>query len=96
VTGFDEFRAARTHYTSIVKRLQTLEMGKREHGEVEAYPWEQGTESLRRLLRGHLDLRCRRKKRLDSVVGRGGVGRGQVRETTPHVTPITFCPWRRD
>ncbi|MFQ5409592.1 MAG: ISKra4 family transposase, partial [Anaerolineales bacterium] len=80
VAGLDEFRAAREHYARIVQTLQAPEMGRLEHGEVEAYLWREGTELLRRLLQGHLDLRARRERRLESVRGCDGVERRQVRE----------------
>jgi len=80
VAGFDEFAAAQEHYAEIVKHLHGSEMGRLEHGEVEAYLWREGTELLRRLLQGHLDLRARRERRVESAVGCDRVERRQVRE----------------
>lgn len=80
VASLDEFSAAREHYASIVKHLQSQEMGGVEHGAVEEYLWHEGTELLRRLLQGHLDLRCHREQKLESVVGSDGVERRHVRE----------------
>ena len=79
-TGLDEFSAAREHYLEIVEHLQSREMGQLEHGEVEQYLWREGTELLRRLLQGHLDLRARRESKRESLLGADGVQRSHVRE----------------
>ena len=80
VTGLDEFTGAREHYGYIVQQLQSQEMRHLEHGAIEQFVWHEGTELLRRLLQGHLDLRCREESRRDSVVGCDGVERTHVRE----------------
>ena len=80
VPGVDEFTAAREHYSYVVQCLQSQEMRHLEHGAIEQFVWHEGTELLRRLLQGHLDLRCRRETRRNSVVGCDGVGRSHLRE----------------
>jgi len=80
VTGLDEFTAAREQFGSIVQHLQSQETQHLEHGAIEVFLWHEGTELLRRLLQGHLDLRCRRESRRDSIVGCDGVERTHFRE----------------
>jgi hypothetical protein len=80
VTGVDEFSAAREHYGFMVEHLQSEEGARLEHGGVEEFLSREGTELLRRLLQGHLELRARREKPLESVMGCDGVERRQVRE----------------
>ena len=79
VTGLDEFTAAREHYTYVVEHLQSEATSQLEHGAVEEFLWREGTELLRRLLQGHLDLRTRWEAKLKSVVGCDGVERTHFR-----------------
>jgi hypothetical protein len=51
-----------------------------EHGDVEATIAQEGTELLRRLLQGHLDLRTRLEERQGEVVGADGVVRRHCRQ----------------
>ena len=80
VTGLDEFTAAREHYGHIVQHLQSQETRHLEHGAVEQFLWDEGTELLRRLLQGHLDLRYREESKRDAVDGSDGVERRHLRE----------------
>lgn len=50
----EEFSAAREQFNVLVSRLQSEEMSRMEHGEMEATIAQEGNE-LRRLLQGHLD-----------------------------------------
>ena len=79
-TGFEEFVAAREQFAHLVKELQSEQTLHLEHGDVEQIISEQGTELLRRLLQGHLDLRAVRECRRDTVAGSDGVVRSQYRE----------------
>ena len=80
VTGLDEFTAAREQFGSLVQHLQAQETQHLEHGAIEQFLWHEGTELLRRLLQGHLDLRCRGESRRDAIVGCDGVERTHLRE----------------
>jgi hypothetical protein len=55
----DYFRAAHEQYHQLIKTLSAEPSQGWEHGEVERYINEGGTELLRRLFQGHLDLRYR-------------------------------------
>jgi len=54
-------------------------MASLEHGDVEKILFEKGTETLRRLYQGHLDLRERREEKYESVVGSDQVERNHRR-----------------
>ena len=75
----DEFAAARQQLEFIVERLQSEGLRHAEHGEIEQVLHSDGMELLRRLMQGHLDLRCRDEIKLDGVVGTNGSKRTHVR-----------------
>ena len=75
VHSLEEFAAAREQFSYLVNRLQSEEMGRMEHGEVEATIAQEGNELLRRLLQGHLDLRAGTEERRPEVEGADGVAR---------------------
>jgi hypothetical protein len=77
----DDFAAAREQFDWLVAQLQSEATGQLQHGEVEDFLDQEGTELLRRLLQGHLDRRARDETRLDAVVGADGVARRQVRSS---------------
>jgi len=79
VHGLEEFAAAREQFSYLVNRLQSEEMGRMEHGEVEASIAQEGNELLRRLLQGHLDLRAGTEERRPEVEGADGVARRYCR-----------------
>jgi hypothetical protein len=74
----EEFTAAREQFNVLV-RLQSEEMSRMEHGQVEATIAQEGNELLRRLLQGHLDLRAKTEERRLEVVGADGVLRRHCR-----------------
>lgn len=78
--GLEEFTAAREQFAYWVSQLQSSEVLGMEHGEVEALISQEGTELLRRLLQGHLDLRAAKETKREGVRGSDGVLRRQVRE----------------
>ncbi|MGH7383300.1 MAG: ISKra4 family transposase [Candidatus Methylomirabilales bacterium] len=79
IRSLEEFSAARKQFNFLVSRLQSEEMGRMEHGEVEATIAHEGTELLRRLLQGHLDLRAKAEERRVEVAGADGVLRRHCR-----------------
>jgi hypothetical protein len=78
--GAEEFAAAREQFGVIVARLQSALVLRMEHGEVEGLISREGTELLRRLLQGHLDVRAAEEIREAGVQGADGVVRSHVRE----------------
>lgn len=80
IRGLEEFIAAREQFNLLMSRLQSEEMSRMEHGEVEATIAQDGHELLRRLLQGHLDLRAKSEERRLEVAGADGVLRRHCRE----------------
>jgi hypothetical protein len=80
VEGLEEFRAAREQFEMLMRWLQTDALCGLEHGEIEARIGRDGTEVLRCLLQGHLDLRARREQPQLEVVGADGIVRRQCRQ----------------
>jgi len=69
----EAFRMAREHFESMIHQLHSAPTAHMEHDQVEALIKEQGTELMRCLLQGHLDVRCDREQPLESVQGTDGV-----------------------
>ena len=80
IGSLEEFSAAREQFNLLMSRLQSEEMSRMEHGEVEATIAQDGNELLRRLLQGHLDLRAKSEERRLEVAGADGVLRRHCRE----------------
>jgi hypothetical protein len=78
--GTEEFAAAREQFAMIVDRLQSAAVLGMEHGEVEGLISREGTELMRRLLQGHLDVRAAAETREVGMRGADGVVRSHVRE----------------
>jgi hypothetical protein len=78
--GLEEFAAAREQFSHLVSELQSAAVLGMQHGEVEALISREGTELLRRLLQGHLDLRSARESEREAVAGSDGVVRRRCRE----------------
>jgi hypothetical protein len=71
------FEAANLQYKTLLNHLRSQESQRLEHGEIESWLYQEGTELLRRLLQGHLDLRDRNEVTQSRVVGSEG-------EVRPH------------
>lgn len=80
IRGLEEFTAAREQFGSLVNQLQSNQVLRMEHGEVEELITHEGTELLRRLLQGHVDLRTVKETKREEVKGPDGVLRRHVRE----------------
>lgn len=78
--GLEEFAAAREQFGCLMDQLQAEHMLRREHGDVEELISKQGTELLRLLLQGHLDLRAARESQRAAVRGADGVLRMHCRK----------------
>ena len=80
IRGLEEFTAAREQFAALVNQLQSNQVLRMEHGEVEELITHEGTELLRRLLQGHLDRRTVKETKREEVKGSDGVLRRHVRE----------------
>ena len=78
--GLEEFAAAREQFSHLLRELQSDPVLGMQHGDVEVLISREGTELLRRLLQGHLDLRSARECEREAVVGSDGVARTRCRE----------------
>ena len=74
-----EFLPALEQFMSLAGQLGEEMTGKMEHGEIEDFISEAGTEVLRLLLQGRLDLHCNQEKREAAVTGSDGVARTRCR-----------------
>jgi hypothetical protein len=80
IRGLEEFPAAREQFAALVNQLQSNQVLRMEHSEVEELITHEGTELLRRLRQGHLDLRTVKETKREEVKGSDGVLRRHVRE----------------
>ena len=76
----EAFRLARAQLETTIYQLHSDAAAHMEHDQVEALIKKQGTELMRLLLQGHLDVRCKREQRMESVQGADGVARTHHRE----------------
>jgi len=76
----EAFRSARVQLETTIDQLYSDTTAQMEHDQVEALIKKQGTELMRLLLQGHLDVRCKREQRMESVLGADGVLRTHCRE----------------
>lgn len=84
------FQQAYEQYDELVNSLSTEESQSWEHGEIERYINERGTELLRRLLQGHLDLRYSQEEYETEVYGSDGEKRPHRRKRTERQLETLF------
>ncbi|NES64812.1 MAG: ISKra4 family transposase [Okeania sp. SIO2D1] len=74
VTSIEQkvFNSAKEQYELLESKLSTQEYQSVEHGEVESWLFKAGTELLRRLLQGYLDLRYQKEEAQKEVYGSDG------------------------
>lgn len=77
----EAFRLARVQLETTIYQLHSDPTAQMEHDQVEILIKKQRTEVMRLLLQGHLDVRCKREQRMESVLGAGGVIRTHIRES---------------
>jgi hypothetical protein len=75
----EEFRPALEQFMSLIRQLGVQTTNKVEHGEIETFISEAGTEALRRLIQGQFDLFCNQEKQEVAVTGSDGVVRSHCR-----------------
>jgi hypothetical protein len=76
----EAFRPARDQFEAMIHELYSDPKTQMEHDQVEALIKKQGTEVMRLLFQGHLDVRSKHEQRMDSVQGADGVLRTHCRE----------------
>ncbi len=79
---FSAFSACREQLENIIVALLSPERAAQEHGEVEVYIQEEGTELLRKLLQGYLDVRADTEIRHEHVISPVGQTLNHVRTNT--------------
>ncbi|MDJ0571698.1 MAG: ISKra4 family transposase [Pleurocapsa sp. MO_192.B19] len=86
----DYFKPAHEQYHQLIKTLSASDSQGWEHGEVERYINEDGTELLRRLFQSHLDLRYAQEEYQTEVVGADGEVRPHRRKKTKRQLETIF------
>ena len=86
----DYFQQAHEQYQQLINTLTGESTQGWEHGEVERYINEDGTELLRRLFQGHLDLRYAQEEYQTEVVGADGEVRPHRRKRTERQLETIF------
>lgn len=76
----EAFRQARDQFEAMILQLHTAPTAQMHHDQVIYLIKVLGTEIMRVALQGHLDIRCAREERLDSVEGADGVMRTHCRK----------------
>lgn len=71
------FTLANEQYEILLNTIRSPEYQALEHGDVEQFVHQEGTELLRRLFQGHLDLRAANEVQYQNLVG-------SDRQTRPH------------
>ena len=84
------FQQAHEHYQQLIQTLTEEDTQGWEHGEIESYINNSGTELLRRLLQGHLDLRYGSEKYQTEVVGADDEKRPHRRKKTQRKLETLF------
>jgi hypothetical protein len=65
----DAFKLANEQYEILLATIRSPEYQSLEHGDVEQFVHQEGTELLRRLFQGHLDLRSANEVQYQNLVG---------------------------
>lgn len=84
------FEQASQHFNDLVVSLSSDESQRWEHGELERHINQSGTELLRRLFQGHLDLRYAEEEYQSEVVGHDGEKRPHRRKQTQRTLATLF------
>ncbi|MDJ0903321.1 MAG: ISKra4 family transposase [Xenococcus sp. MO_188.B8] len=86
----DYFQQAHEQYQQLIKTLIEEDSQGWEHGQIESYINNSGTELLRRLLQGHLDLRYAQEEYQKEVIGTDGEKRPHRRKKTQRKLETLF------
>ena len=79
---FSAFSASREHLDGIIHSLLSPELAAQEHGDVEGFIQKEGTELLRKLLQGYLDVRASTEVLEPAVTSSEGKVLNHVRANT--------------
>ena len=79
---FSAFSASREHLENIIGALLSPERAVQEHSEVEIFIQEEGTELLRKLLQGYLDVRTDSEIQREDIMSSSGQALNHVRRDT--------------
>ncbi len=79
---FAAFSACREQLENIIVTLLSTERAAQEHSEIEVFTQEEGTELLRKLLQGYLDVRANNEIQREHIVSSGGQMLDHVRKCT--------------
>ncbi len=77
--NLEVFSAAEEHFQMLLRQLSSKASAELVHGDIEQLIEREGTELLRHLLQGHLDLRAQDEPEQETVAGSDGVVRGHHR-----------------
>lgn len=77
---FEEFKAVKEQFDYMVSRINSEELARIEHGDLERWLVEEGTELLRRFAQGYFDKRAQEEQMLSGVEGADSVERRHVKE----------------
>ena len=83
------FTLAHEQYETLLNTLRSPEYQTLEHGDVEQFVHQEGTELLRRLFQGHLDLRAATEVQYPSLVGSDQQTRPHHRKDT-HLRNVNY------
>jgi hypothetical protein len=86
----DAFKLANEQYEILLATIRSPEYQALEHGEVEQFVHQEGTELLRRLFQGHLDLRAANEVQYQSLVGSDQHTRPHHRKNTQRQLETLF------
>ena len=86
----DYFQQAHEQYQQLIETLTEEQTQGWEHGEIESYINNSGTELLRRMLQGHLDLRYAQEEYQSEVMGTDGEKRPHRRKKTQRKLETLF------
>jgi len=76
----EAFRLARAQLETTIEQLHSDTTDQMEHDQLKALTKQQRTGVMRLLLQGHLDVRCKREQRMESVLEADGVAPTQLRK----------------
>ncbi|MDJ0568058.1 MAG: ISKra4 family transposase [Pleurocapsa sp. MO_192.B19] len=86
----DVFKLANEQYDLLLETISSGEYQALEHGEVELLIQKEGTELLRRLFQGHLDLRAANEAQHQSLIGSDQYSRSHHRQDTQRQLETLF------
>lgn len=84
------FSSAHEQYEKVLEHLSSTDVQRLAHGDIEGYVEQEGTELLRRLVQGHLDLRALEESTVAEVLGAEGEERTHRRKDSERQLETLF------